>query len=110
MTCAVCGSSMDDRARFCSACGHAFVAAAPPPPSPFAVPKGLVRPREGRMIAGVCAGIAQHLGWDVTLVRIVLVVMVFFGCGTGLLAYLIGWIVMPNAPYGMPAQTGVARQ
>jgi phage shock protein C len=50
------------------------------------------------MIGGVCAGIAQHYGWDVTLVRLVLVLCVLCG-GFGLLAYLIAWIVIPEAPH-----------
>jgi phage shock protein C len=56
----------------------------------------LVRPREGRMIAGVAAGIARYFGIDATLVRVlwVLAVCLF---GTGLLAYLICWIVIPES-------------
>jgi phage shock protein PspC (stress-responsive transcriptional regulator) len=51
------------------------------------------------MFGGVCAGLAQHFAWDVALVRILLVVLVFFGCGTPILAYFIAWIVIPNEPY-----------
>jgi phage shock protein C len=51
------------------------------------------------MFGGVCAGFAQHFGWDVAFVRILLVVLVFFGCGTPILAYFIAWIVIPNEPY-----------
>jgi phage shock protein C len=51
------------------------------------------------MIGGVCAGLAQHFGWDIALVRILLVVLVFFGCGTPILAYFIAWIVIPNEPF-----------
>jgi phage shock protein PspC (stress-responsive transcriptional regulator) len=50
------------------------------------------------MFGGVCAGLAQHFDWDVALVRILLVVLVFFGCGTPILAYFIAWIVIPNEP------------
>jgi phage shock protein C len=64
----------------------------------------LTRPRYGRVIAGVCAGFAQHYGWDVVLVRILLCVLVLFGCGTPIIAYLIAWIVMPNEPYIFPVQ------
>ncbi len=50
-----------------------------------------------RVIAGVCGGIAEFLGWDPTLVRILWLVLVLVG-GTGLLAYLILWICMPLVP------------
>lgn len=48
-----------------------------------------------RKLAGVCSGIAEYFGWDVTLVRIGTVVV---SClyGAGVLAYIIGAIVMPN--------------
>jgi phage shock protein PspC (stress-responsive transcriptional regulator) len=55
----------------------------------------LYRPTEGRMIAGVAAGIARYLGVDVTLVRIVLVVLAFIG-GAGLPLYVAGWLLMPD--------------
>ncbi len=57
------------------------------------------------MLGGVCAGLAQHFGWDVALVRILLVVLVFFGCGTPILAYFIAWIVIPSEPYIFPPET-----
>ena len=65
----------------------------------------LVRPRQGRVIAGVCAGFAQAYGWDPVIVRLVLCVIALCGAGTPILAYLIAWIVMPNAPYGYPQRT-----
>jgi phage shock protein PspC (stress-responsive transcriptional regulator) len=57
--------------------------------------KKLLRPRDGVMLAGVCAGFARYFGVDVTLVRLgwVFLVVLF---GTGLLAYLICWIVIPQ--------------
>jgi phage shock protein PspC (stress-responsive transcriptional regulator) len=57
----------------------------------------LVRPREGRIIAGVCAGLAQRFGWDVSLVRILALVS-FLLPGSQLLIYAICWIVIPSAP------------
>ena len=105
MPCTACGNPLPAGARFCPACGHQ-VGAAPPP---FAIPPTrLIRPREGRMIAGVCAGFALRYGWDIGLVRLVLVLAIFFGVGTPILAYFIAWIVMPNAQYNLPPQTGAA--
>ncbi len=48
-----------------------------------------------KQIGGVCAGVARYLGIDVTLVRVLWVCTVVFW-GTGLLAYLICWIVIPS--------------
>ena len=50
-----------------------------------------------RMIGGVCAGIADYFGWDITLVRIIYVLATFFTAFSGGLAYLILWLVMPEA-------------
>ena len=61
----------------------------------------LLRPRYDRKIGGVCAAFARAYGWDLTLVRLVLVLLVVFG-GTGLLAYVICWIVIPEDPVGLP--------
>ena len=58
----------------------------------------LRRSRDQRMIAGVCGGFAEWLGWDVTLVRILYVVGSILSVAfPGLLAYVILWIVMPDA-------------
>lgn len=64
----------------------------PPGPVP-AAPRRLVRLREGRIIAGVGAGVARHLNVDPWLVRIVLLVLVAVG-GVGLLLYLAGWALL----------------
>ena len=48
-----------------------------------------------KMIGGVCAGIADYLGLDPTIVRIAWILTVFFA-GFGILLYLILWIVMPK--------------
>ncbi len=49
------------------------------------------------MIGGVCAGIADYFGWDITLVRIIYVLVTFFTAFSGGLVYLILWLVMPEA-------------
>jgi phage shock protein C len=55
----------------------------------------LRRPLNGRMLAGVAAGIADYLGVDETLVRIAIVVATFFG-GAGIAVYLAGWLLIPE--------------
>jgi phage shock protein PspC (stress-responsive transcriptional regulator) len=49
------------------------------------------------MIAGVCGGIAQWLGWDPTLVRVLYVLVSFFSAAfPGILAYVIAWLIVPT--------------
>ena len=50
-----------------------------------------------RLLAGVCAGIAEWLGWDVTIVRVLyLIVSVLSAAFPGTIVYIILWIVMPG--------------
>ncbi len=58
-------------------------------------PRQLCRPIEGRMLAGVAAGVARYLGVDVTVVRIVLAVLAVVG-GAGVPIYLAGWLLIPQ--------------
>ena len=65
--------------------------------------KVLVRSRKGRMVAGVCAGLAEYFGWDVTLVRVLVCVMSVITGGTGVLAYLAAWGIVPGKARRRPA-------
>jgi phage shock protein PspC (stress-responsive transcriptional regulator) len=58
--------------------------------------KTLVRRRDNRIIAGVCAGLADYTGIDVNLLRVIVAVVSFFTAGTGVLAYIVAWIVIPE--------------
>jgi phage shock protein PspC (stress-responsive transcriptional regulator) len=62
----------------------------------------LYRSRRDRKIAGVCGGLAQYWGIDPVIPRLAWVVFVL-AAGTGLLAYLICWIVIPSEPAGQAA-------
>ncbi|MEW2384408.1 PspC domain-containing protein [Micromonospora sp. NPDC047707] len=55
----------------------------------------LVRPRQGRMIAGVCAGLAQRFGWSAGFVRLLFLLSLLLP-GTQVIVYAILWILMPN--------------
>jgi phage shock protein PspC (stress-responsive transcriptional regulator) len=55
---------------------------------------GLVRPRRGRVLAGVCRGIASKLGVSAWLVRLIAVLSIVLP-GPQVLAYLILWVAMP---------------
>jgi len=89
MYCNHCGKPNRDDAQYCAFCYATFTGAM--------TPRQLVRPRYGRRIAGVCAGVAQHYGWNVTTVRLLWFLAFIFG-GTGGLLYIILWIVMPDGP------------
>lgn len=58
--------------------------------------KVLVRNRKGRMVAGVCSGLADYLGFDVTLVRVIVAVVAVITGGAGALAYLAAWVIIPR--------------
>jgi phage shock protein C len=61
--------------------------------------KRLLRRREGRMVAGVCVGLAAYFGIDVNLVRLGFgVFSVFYGLGV--LVYLIAWAILPEEGEG----------
>lgn len=55
----------------------------------------LYRPRDDRMIAGVCGGLARRFGWSPVLIRAIFVLFLFLP-GSSVLVYLILWIVMPD--------------
>lgn len=58
----------------------------------------LHRSREHKMIAGVCGGLADWLGWDPTVVRILYVLVSILSVAfPGILVYLVLWILMPKA-------------
>jgi phage shock protein C len=56
----------------------------------------LVRPRQGKVIAGVCAGLAERFGISVTLIRVLFVIFALTGAGE--LVYLVLWVIIPKAP------------
>ena len=94
MYCNFCGKEIQDDALHCAYCGRqvGYVAAQP---------QKLIRPPKGspdRKIAGVCAGFAEYFDLDVTIVRVVWLILAICGGGAGVLAYIIAWIVMPEAP------------
>jgi phage shock protein PspC (stress-responsive transcriptional regulator) len=59
--------------------------------------KKIYRSRTNSMIAGVCGGLGEYLNVDPTILRVVAVLLIFAD-GIGLLAYLIGWVVIPRRP------------
>lgn len=89
MYCNYCGKVIPDDASLCAYCGKRV--------GGVVARKKLMRPREGRKIAGVCAGFAEYFDLDVSLVRVVWLVCSLFGLA-GVIAYIAAWIVMPEEP------------
>jgi phage shock protein C len=95
MYCNACGKGIAEDARFCTYCGT-VVGTAPRP-------RQLMRSRSDRKIAGVCAGLAQYLGLDIALMRILTVFVTFMaGIFPGVIAYLLAWIIVPEEPEVRP--------
>jgi phage shock protein C len=68
----------------------------------------LVRPRNGRMVAGVCAGAAEYFGTGVTLVRALVAVVSVITGGAGVLAYLAAWGIIPGEGETTPIAENIA--
>lgn len=92
MYCNYCGKQIQDDARLCAYCGKQVGYVTAPAQRLERPPKG----SPDRKIAGVCAGFASYFDVDVTIVRVVWLIVALFG-GGGILAYIIAWIVMPEA-------------
>jgi phage shock protein C len=90
MYCNYCGKVIQDDASVCAYCGIRVGASL--------ARKKLMRPRQGRKIAGVCLGFAEYFDVDVTMVRIIWLITVVMS-GFGLIPYIIAWVVMPEEPW-----------
>jgi phage shock protein C len=100
MYCTKCGITLRDQDKFCSECGTSTGRG----PS-MARQDRLTRPMNEAKIAGVCAGFARYFDLDVTLVRVLWVVITVFPLPfLGVVSYIIAWIVMPKDPETLPAK------
>lgn len=90
MYCNYCGKAIQEDANVCAYCGKRV--------GGISARQRLVRPREGRQIAGVALAFSEYFDLDVALVRVVWLLVAFFSAGTGLIAYFLAWIVIPSEP------------
>ena len=101
MICPNCQKDIAIGSRFCYNCGAKQAETPPPGLSPATGgKKKLMRSSTDKKIAGVCAGLADYFDLDPTIVRVVWL-LASLCAGTGLLLYVILWIVLPLAPAGI---------
>lgn len=70
--------------------------------------KKLYRSRSNRMLGGVAAGLADYLDTDPTIIRLIFAFS-FLLWGTGILIYLIMWVIVPEEPEGSPRKSTRAK-
>lgn len=70
--------------------------------------KRLYRSRKERMFGGICGGIGEHIDVDPTIIRLIWVVITILSLGTGIIVYLIAWIIIPEFPDEPSLQTTTA--
>lgn len=93
MICPYCRTENAAGATRCAACTSWMVDRPPV--------RDWVRPREGRVLVGVCRGLADRFAIPPTVVRLVFLVSILFG-GWGILAYIALWIAMPLEQLALP--------
>ena len=103
MICPNCQREIAESSNFCYYCGARQQAL---PSRPARASKRLMRSSTDAKIAGVCGGVAEYLGVDSTIVRLVWVLLVILPIPLvpAVLGYIVAWIIMPKAP--LPASTG----
>lgn len=67
------------------------------------------RSRRDRMLAGVCGGVGESLGIDPVVIRVIVVVLTFFG-GAGVVAYIAGWLLLADGEEASPVRRALRRR
>ena len=85
--CPFCAEDIQDQAVKCRYCGSLLDGSA--------LTRTWYRSRRGKMIAGVCAGLAEQFGISVTALRLAAVLLTLLGAGWGIIVYIVLWVIMP---------------
>ncbi len=93
MFCTRCGVALSQEDSFCAKCGQSTVAPVAAPI--YRSPRPLTRLMDQKKIAGVCAGFARYFDCDITLMRVMWLIIAF-GTGIGFVGYVVAWIAMPK--------------
>jgi phage shock protein C len=92
MNCSSCGRQIAANSNFCYFCGARQLGGR-------VAGKRLMRSAVDKKLAGVCGGVAEYFAVDSTLVRLLWAFVTFLtGIVPGILAYVVGWVIMPQAP------------
>jgi phage shock protein C len=106
MFCTKCGVDLKTTDRFCSQCGWAV----PGTTAVLRPAERLSRPVYEAKIAGVCAGFARYFAMDVTVVRVLWIIMSVWPLpSVGVIAYIVAWMVMPKDPLALAAPRQMVR-
>jgi phage shock protein C len=97
MVCTNCQRRIADASNFCYNCGAKQTPVTSRTHGDYGGTKRLMRSSIDKRIAGVCAGLAEYFDLDPMIIRLCWILAVLFA-GTGILAYIILWIVLPVAP------------
>ncbi len=101
MLCSNCQRENANYSNFCYFCGARQQRSA----NAAGAPRRLQRSMMDCKVGGVCAGIAEYMDTDPTIVRLVWAVVTFFtGIVPGCIAYLAAWLIMPPGPRPVPVQ------
>jgi phage shock protein PspC (stress-responsive transcriptional regulator) len=85
--CPYCAEDIQDQAVKCRHCGSMLEGSG--------LSRTWYRSRRGKMIAGVCAGLAEQFGISVTALRLAAVLLTLLGAGWGIIVYAVLWVIMP---------------
>jgi phage shock protein PspC (stress-responsive transcriptional regulator) len=86
-SCPFCAEDIQEQAVKCRYCGSLLDGSA--------LTRTWYRSRRGKMIAGVCAGLAEQFGISVTALRLAAVLLTLLGAGWGIIVYIVLWVIMP---------------
>ena len=86
-SCPFCAEAIQDEAVKCRHCGSMLEGSA--------LSRTWYRSRQGKMIAGVCAGLAEQFGISVTALRLATILLTLLGAGWGVIVYAVLWVIMP---------------